>query len=201
MIYGYARVSTAYEQARDRNQTFDRQEMILIEHGVKKENIFCDRASGSTKTSTRPSFDKLMSIVLPGDTIIVSEMSRLSRSLIDFSDTVDSLIKRQIGITFIKESITIGTDGLNPINRLFFQILGAFNEFERKLISERVHEGMQASIQKGKVMGRPKKFTDEQKQYLMRRKIDGATYDELAEEFHVSKPTLVSLLKGWKEFC
>lgn len=198
MLYGYARVSTAYEQAKNRNQTFDRQEMILKENGVKVENIFCDRISGGSKTSDRPAFDKLMSIVLPGDTIIVSEMSRLSRSLPDLLATIDEFIKRQIGIHFVKESLLIGADGLNPMNRLLFQLLGAFNEFERSLIAERVSQGMQASKQKGKKLGRPAKLDEQTRNLIIRKKLAGATYEEMLEEFKISRATLASILKGWK---
>lgn len=50
MIYGYMRVSTAFEQSKERNQSFDRQLMILKEKGVKEENIFQDRISGGVST-------------------------------------------------------------------------------------------------------------------------------------------------------
>ncbi len=199
MVYGYARVSTAFEQSKDRNQTFDRQEMILKEHGVKPENIFCDRISGGSKTSDRPAFDNLMSIVIPGDTIIVSEMSRLSRSLADLIRTIDVFIQRQIGVHFVKECFFIGTDGLNPMNRLMFQLLGAFNEFERTLIAERVHQGMQASKMKGNKLGRPSKISEEVRTNIIEKRIAGASYEELIDEFGFSRPTIASIVKGIKK--
>lgn len=199
MIYGYARVSTAYEQAKRRNQTFDRQEMILKEHGVRVENIFCDRITGASSTSDREAFDKLMSIVLPGDTVVVSEMSRLSRSLPDLLKTMDMFIKRQIGLLCVKEGINIGTDGLNPMNKFIFQMIGAFNEFERSLIAERVSQGMQASKLNGKKLGRPNKLDENTRRLIIEKKLAGATYDELIEEFKISRPTLATILKGWRD--
>ena len=74
MIYGYARVSTAFESTKDRNQNFDRQEMILKEYGVKQEDIFCDRITGGSSTKDREEYNKLMKILLPGDMIYVSDL-------------------------------------------------------------------------------------------------------------------------------
>ena len=197
MIYGYARVSTAFETTKDRNQTFDRQLMILKEHGVKEENIFCDRISGKTSTREREAFDKLMNIVLPGDEIVVSEMSRFSRSLTDLIHSLDTLIKRQIGIYFIKENMRISGSGLDPMNRLMIQLLGAFNEFERNIIAQRVHEGMQASKLKGTKLGRPQVISDETKQKIINDYISGISYRTLEVKYQISLPTLTKICKPY----
>lgn len=199
MIYGYARVSTALEKTKDRNQTFDRQLMILKEKGVKEENIFCDRITGGSNTKDREAFDKLLSVILPGDTIIVSEMSRLSRSLRNLIDTVNYFMSHQIGITFIKEGFVIGTDGMNPVNKLLFQIIGAVNEFEKSLIAERVSQGMQASKQKGKVLGRPQKTSPEIKDEIISRWLSGIDYKTLSAQYNLSIPTLVSICHPYKD--
>lgn len=199
MIYGYARVSTALEKTKDRNQTFDRQLMILKEKGVKEENIFCDRITGGSNTKDREAFDKLLSVILPGDTIVVSEMSRLSRSLKDLIDTVNYFMSRQIGITFIKEGFVIGTDGMNPVNKLLFQIIGAVNEFEKSLIAERVSQGMQASKLKGKTLGRPQKTSPELKDEIISRWLSGIDYKTLSAQYGLSIPTLVSICHPYKD--
>lgn len=198
MIYGYARVSTAFEQSRDRNQTFDRQEMILKDHGVKEENIFCDRITGGKSTKDREAYDKLMQVVIAGDTIIVSEMSRFSRSLQDLIESVNALMERQIGIKFIKEGINIGSDGLSPMNKFIFQLFGAFAEFEKALIAERVKQGMQASKLKGNKLGRPEKLSDTDKQNIIQAWINGVSYDQLSEQYNLSTPTLVKLCHEYK---
>ena len=71
MLYGYARVSTAFESTKDRNQTFDRQEEILKQYGIKQENLFCDRISGGSNTKDREEYQNLMKIVLPGDMVYI----------------------------------------------------------------------------------------------------------------------------------
>ena len=64
---------------------------------------------------------------MPGDTIYVTEMSRFSRSLQDLISSCETLMKKQIGVVFLKERIEIGTDGLSPMNKFIFQLFGAFN--------------------------------------------------------------------------
>lgn len=196
MLYGYARVSTAFESTKDRNQNFDRQEMILKENGVLQENLFCDRVTGGSKTSDREEYDKLMRILLPGDMIYVSEMSRFSRSLQDLIASVNYLMERQVGIKFIKEGIEIGSSGLSPMNKFIFQLFGAFNEFEKSLIAERVHQGMQASKAKGNVLGRPKKMDKPTQEAMIKDFVEeGMSYDELVMKYKVSRPTVASICK------
>lgn len=196
MLYGYARVSTAFESTKDRNQKFDRQEMILKDYGVKQQNLFCDRISGSSKTADRQEYDKLMKIILPGDMIYVSEMSRFSRSLQDLISSVNYLMEKQVGIKFIKEGIEIGSNGLTPMNKFIFQLFGAFNEFERTLTAERVKQGMQASKAKGKVLGRPLKLDESTRKDMIRDFVEDAmTYDDLQAKYKVSRATVATICK------
>lgn len=196
MLYGYLRVSTAFETTKNRNQNFDRQEMILKEYGVKQENLFCDRISGGSNTKDREQYEKLMSIIQPGDMIYVTEMSRFSRSLSDLIESVNYLMEKQIGIKFIKEGIEIGASGLSPMNKFIFQLFGAFNEFEKSLIAERVRQGMQASKAKGKILGRPLKLSTYDQKDMISDFIDGYTYEELMAKYGVSKPTVASIVKS-----
>ena len=195
MLYGYARVSTAFESTKNRNQTFDRQEMILKENGVLQENLFCDRITGGSNTKDREEYDKLMRILLPGDMIYVSEMSRFSRSLQDLIASVNYLMEKQVGIKFIKEGIEIGSSGLSPMNKFIFQLFGAFNEFEKSLIAERVKQGMQASKAKGNKLGRKNKLDKLTQQKMVDDFISGMIYDELVVKYKVSRPTVASICK------
>ena len=196
MLYGYMRVSTAFESTKDRNQKFDRQEMILKEHGVLQENLFCDRITGGSSTKDREEYSKLMKILLPGDMIYVSEMSRFSRSLQDLIGSVNYLMEKQVGIKFIKEGIEIGNGGLSPINKFIFQLFGAFNEFEKTLTAERVSQGMQASIAKGNKMGRPQKLDSLTQEEMIKDFVEESmSYDLLMKKYHVSRATVASICK------
>lgn len=196
MIYGYARISTAFEQTKDRNQSFDRQLMILKEKGIDEQNIFQDRISGGVSTKNRPEFDKMMSNLKKGDMIIVTEMSRFSRSLQDLIDSVNVLTTKGIGITFLKENIVIDDNGLNPMNKFIFQLFGAFAEFEKSLIAERVKSGMQASKMKGTKLGCPSKIQDEETiNYFKADYESGMPYKEMQEKYNLSKPSVISMAK------
>lgn len=192
MKYGYVRVSTNYEQTKERNQKFDRQIMILKEHGVTEENIFEERISGGVSTKDRPEFDKLMKTLVAGDMIVVSEMSRFSRSLQDLIETVNHLVDRKIGITFIKENIVVDDNGFNPMNKLIFQLFGAFAEFEKSLIAERVRAGMQASKEKGVKLGRSTKLTAKQEQEFIADYNENMPYTEMQAKYNLSKPSVIS---------
>lgn len=196
MLYGYARVSTAFESTKDRNQKFDRQEDILKEYGVKPENLFKDRITGGSKTEDRKEYQNLMKIVLPGDMIYVSEMSRFSRSLQDLIASTNYLIEKQVGIKFIKEGIEIGASGLSPMNKFIFQLFGAFNEFEKTLTAERVSQGMQASKARGKVLGRPLKLNEETRNAMIKDFVEeGMSYDDLQVKYKISRATVASICK------
>lgn len=196
MLYGYARVSTAFEQTKDRNQTFERQEKILTDYGVAKERIFEDRITGGSSASDRTAYKNLMNVCVPGDMIYVSEMSRISRSLQDLMIQIENLMKRQIGIRFIKEGIEIGAEGLSPMNKMLFQIIGAFNEFEKSLIAERVSQGMQASKARGVKLGRPTIDEEIEKQIIFDYK-SGLRYDDLEEKYNISRPTIARICKPY----
>lgn len=196
MVYGYMRVSTAFEQSKERNQSFDRQLMILKENGVKEENIFQDRISGGVSTKDRPQFDKMLSMLQKGDMIIVTEMSRFSRSLQDLIESVNILTAKKIGITFLKENIVVDDNGLNPMNKFIFQLFGAFAEFEKSLIAERVKFGMQASKLKGTKLGAPTKIKNQEIQdNFVNDYNNGLSIANLMEKYGLSKPSVISMAK------
>ena len=199
MLYGYVRVSTQFEESKEKNQTFDRQLKILKDYGIKEKNIFKDRITGGSNTEDRVGYREMMATVMAGDTIVVTEMSRFSRSLQDLTSSCYALLEKQIGIKFLKEGIEIGTDGLSPMNKFIFQLFGAFNEFEKSLIQSRIKEGLAAKKAQGVKLGRPSKFDDEQLQAIIFDYKMGATYDELQAKYPMSRRTLANIVKPYSK--
>lgn len=196
MIYAYMRVSTNFEGSKERNQSFDRQLMILKEkYNLEDTQIFQERISGGVSTKDRPEFDRMMKMLQSGDMIVVTEMSRFSRSLQDLIETVNILTTKKIGITFLKENIVIDDNGLNPMNKFIFQLFGAFAEFEKSLIAERVKMGMQASKMKGVKLGRPSKMVEEQEHQFTRDYENGMPYTLMQEKYAISKATVIATAK------
>ena len=92
---------------------------------------------------------------IPRDLLLVSELSRLGRSVGQVIQIVDDLIKHQIKFIAIKENIHL--DGKQDIqSKVMVTMFGLFAEIERDLISERTCEGLAAARAKGRVLGRPK---------------------------------------------
>ena len=190
MVYGYVRVSTQVSDTRANNQTFDRQLLILKNNGVEEENVICERISGTVATAKRPEFEKLLEKAVEGDTIIIAEMSRLARSLADLIFTVNDLVNRGIGIKFIKENISVSNSGMDAMSKMVFNIMGAFAEFERDIISDRTKQGLEAVRAGGKKLGRASVLSDEQKLELVEMYSRGDKLQVIADYFETNRQTI-----------
>ena len=141
MKIGYARVSTE-------EQNLDRQLDSLKE--ARCEKIFQEKITGTKKE--RPELDKLMEQLRSGDLIIISDLTRLSRSVKDLFSLVDQIEKKGANIKSLKES---WMDTSTPQGKLMFTIFAGISQFERDLISQRTIEGLVAARSRGRNGGRP----------------------------------------------
>lgn len=150
MIYGYARCSTNEEL-----QDIDRQKRELKELGATEETIYFEYESGMKET--RPEFSKLLNVIQEGDTIVTTEISRLTRSTKQLCDIIQLINDKGLKLV-IKGSLTIDCTNkdIDPMTKSFLQIAGVFAELERNLISERVKSGIVNAREKGAILGRPK---------------------------------------------
>lgn len=89
-----------------------------------------------------------------GDVLIITELSRLGRSLPDLLELSDRLFTMGVDLQSLKEPAISTTSGAT--GRLFFNIMAAIAEFQRELNNELIRDGMEAAKAKGKVQGRPK---------------------------------------------
>ena len=199
MLYGYARISTAYEEAKDRNQTFERQVKILTDYGINEDDIYKDRITGGSKTSERPGYDELMSIVQPGDTIVVTELSRFSRSLSDLMISVNELLQRQIGIVMLKEKLEFSTTETNPMAKFQLHLFGAIAEFEKSIIQSRVNEGLAAARARGVKLGRPRTYDPVMEEQVVFDYKSGMTYDDIMKKYHITRPTISKWCKKYHD--
>ena len=148
MIYGYARVSTV-------EQNLDRQIEALESAGCEK--IYMDKLSG--KNTKRPQLQLLFEELKEGDTIIVKDLTRFSRSTRDLFELLD-LIKEKGAFLRSVSDKWLDTSDNNPFNELLFHIMSALSEYERKMIKERQKEGIAIAKEKGLYNGRPVKYTE-----------------------------------------
>jgi len=146
---GYARVSTT-------DQNPDMQIQALLDYGVKRENIFVDRASGGTMD--RPQFRRAMKVARhPEAEFVVWKLDRLGRTLTGIMDTLSMLSER--GVKFV--SLTERLDTTGPMGKAMLHIIAVVAELERDLIRERTIAGIERAKARGEVGGRPKAMTDE----------------------------------------
>lgn len=155
MIYGYARCSLSDETRQDIN----RQIRELKELGATDETIYFEHRSGTKRD--RIEFNKLLDKVVPGDTIVTTEVSRLSRSTQHLCEIIEIIKNKELKLV-IGSTMTIDctTGELDPMTNAFLQMSGVFAELERNIISQRVKSGMQNAKAKGKVLGRPQTTAD-----------------------------------------
>ena len=193
MIYGYARCST-----NESKQDINRQIRELKNLGASDETIYLEYASG-TKADRRE-FNKLLNIVVPGDAIVTTEVSRLSRSTKQLIELIDFIRDNKLKL-IIKDSMTIDcTNGeLDPMTKAFLQISGVFAELERDIISQRVKSGMQNAKAKGKVLGRPQTTADDIPSVFMKHypkyEADEINVTEFARLCSMSRTTIYKYLK------
>jgi len=141
---GYARVSSV-------GQNLDSQMDALHAAGCTK--IFTDKMTGSRLN--RSGWDQMMAYVRPGDTLVVTELSRLTRSLLDLLETAKALQQRQIELVSLRESI----DTTTATGRCFLSMMGAIHQMERELRAERAAAGRASAKARGRTGGRPRTDT------------------------------------------
>jgi len=105
----------------------------------------------------RPGWDQFLEYARPGDTLVVSELSRMTRSLMDLLTTAKVLEQRQINLVSLRENI----DTTTATGRCFLSMMGAIHQMERELRAERAAAGRSSAKARGKTGGRPK--TDPEK--------------------------------------
>jgi len=121
------------------------------------------------------------------DIIVVWKLDRLSRSLKDLLAIMELIEGKGAGFRSLTESI----DTTAPAGRMLMQMLGSFAEFEREMIRERTIAGLVAARKRGKVLGRPRKVSDEQKAEIIKMITKGRkTNAEIARLFSVSDSTI-----------
>lgn len=182
MLIGYARVSTD-------DQSLDRQYDQLKAAGAKK--IYGEKMTGTKKD--RPKLRDMLDNAREGDTIIVCDLTRISRSRKDLFALVDELGEKKINFKSLKED---WIDTTTAQGKLMFTIFAGLSQFERDLTVERTLEGLKAARARGKMGGRPTKLNYKEKETL--KKLYDAkelTVAEICRMYQISRPTLYKAIK------
>jgi DNA invertase Pin-like site-specific DNA recombinase len=182
-LIGYCRCSTD-------SQDLTAQRQRLRELGVTDDRIYLDHGHTGT-TRARPGLDQALAALREGDTLVVPKLDRLARSVPDARAIGDNLAARGIKLSLGGQVY----DPIDPMGKMFFNILATFAEFEVDLLRMRTREGMAVAGAKGRLKGRKPKLTNKQQAELRRMRGTGDyTITDLAELFNISRPTVYRTL-------
>ena len=152
MIYGYARCSTD-----ENKQDINRQVRELKQQGVSEANIFLEYQSGMK--ADRVQLNRLLSLIQPMDTIISTEVSRVTRSTKQLCEIIEKAKHDKLCLMFGSFIVDCRKE-LDPMTEGMLKMMGVFSELERNIISQRVKSGMANAKDKGVSIGRNKLTID-----------------------------------------
>jgi DNA invertase Pin-like site-specific DNA recombinase len=187
---GYVRVSSV-----DQNPA--RQLQQLNELGM--DIIFQEKISGATQD--RPELQNMLSSLEEGDTIFVTDLTRITRSTRDLFELVDEIKSKKANLKSLKDTwLDLSED--NPYSNFLMTVMGGVNQLERDLIRMRQREGIDLAIKEGKYKGRVKKYHQKHaginyavKLYEERK----MTVNQICEITSVSRSALYRKLREFKE--
>ncbi len=153
-IYGYARCST-----NETRQDINRQKRELFKLGVKDEKMIYWEYESGTKTN-RIEFLKLLTVIEHGDTIVTTEVSRLTRSTKQLCDIMQIIQEKCVRLIIGSFIVDCRSEDIDPMTKGMLMMWGVFAEMERDIISQRVKSGMENARVKGSKIGRPQLTLD-----------------------------------------
>jgi DNA invertase Pin-like site-specific DNA recombinase len=178
--YGYARVSTG-------EQDLTLQQEALIAAGVNPDLIFSEKVTG-TKRDGREKLDLLLKIADKGDTVIITRIDRLARSMRDLQNIVHELRQKGVALKATEQPIDTGT----AAGKAFFDMLGVFAEFETNLRRERQAEGIAKAKRSGIYTGGKRRIDREGVRRLTAK---GLGPSEIGKQLGISRRQVYRILE------
>ena len=185
MLIGYARVSTV-------EQNLDRQIDALEKAGVDIRNIYKEKITGTKKD--RPELTKMLDMLREGDIVIISDLTRISRSTKDLLDIVERIKNKGASIKSLKDT-WLDTTSDNPYNQFLLTVMSGLSQPERDLISQRTKEGLASAKARGRHGGRPSK-QNEKRDAVQAMADGGMRIVDIVKETGVSRSTVNRILRN-----
>ena len=191
IIHGYARCSTT-----DSKQDIDRQVRELKTAGATRIWLEYEHGDAAVKSQQ----EAMLEATKPGDTIIVSEVSRLARSVRQLCTIIDYIRDKHLCLVILG-SITMDCRMAtpDPMTEAFLQIAGVFSQLELSMIRQRVRSGLVNARAKGKQIGRPATtfdhIPDQFLRYYALFQTNRLSLTELARLANISRPTAYKYIR------
>jgi DNA invertase Pin-like site-specific DNA recombinase len=169
-----------------RGQNLDSQLDALLKAGCAR--VFAEKQSGVKEK--RQEWDKLLDYTRPGDVLVITELSRMTRSLKHLLTVIGDLEERGVKLVSLRENIDTST----ATGRAFVSIMGAINQMELELRAERVEAGREAAKARGGTGGRPKADMDLISKAITLYENSDRSVDDICKTFQVPKRTFYKYL-------
>lgn len=181
-LIGYARVST-------RQQSADRQEQDLLATGVRRDDLYIDRGVSGARAS-RPQFDRAITALHDGDTLVIATLDRLGRSTQNMLTFAAELRTRGAGLRVLN----LGggdVDTSTPMGSMVFTVMAALAQMELDIKRERIGDSVSKRRAAGRDLGgRRPVFTDSQIRNAVRLIDSGEPAAQVAKDLGMSRATL-----------
>jgi DNA invertase Pin-like site-specific DNA recombinase len=196
-IIGYIRVSTD-------NQSVENQKLKILEYAqLNKIAIeeFVSIEISTRKNQKQRKIDFLKEMLKEGDTLIVTELSRLGRNMLEILNLIEYFNSTGVKIIFTNQP-ELSTAGKNDaLSTLLLSIYGYFAEAEREIISTRTKQGLDKARKNGKKLGRPKGTTgfsklDGREEEIAGLIDKGLNNTAISKMLEISRPALNTFLKS-----
>ena len=184
MLIGYARVSTI-------EQNLDRQIDALKEAGVDERNIYQEKVTGTK--ADRPELKRMLDMLREGDVVIISDLTRISRSTKDLLDIIEKVKTKGASIRSLKDT-WLDTTSDNPYNQFLLTVMSGLSQLERDLISQRTKEGLASARARGRNGGRPSK-QNEKGEVVRALANSGIRIVDIVKETGLSRSTVNRILR------
>ncbi|MCM1221665.1 MAG: recombinase family protein [Lachnospiraceae bacterium] len=180
MDYGYSRVSTVTQGKYGNSLLSQREEL----EKAGAEYIYEEKFTGTK--SDRPELNKLLKVLKAGDTLIVTKLDRIARSISQGSELIEQLIARGVTVNILN----LGIMDSSPASKLVRNIFLSFAEFERDMIVERTQEGKAVARTKADFKeGRPVVYSRAQVNHALEL-LKNNSYSQVSEMTGISISTL-----------
>ncbi len=180
--FAYCRVSTA-EQSTD-NQV---REVESAGFSVDPKRVVAETVSGSVAAMERDGFKRLVDRLEHGDVLIVTKLDRLGRNAMDVRATVEKLERDGVRVHCLALG---GVDLTSAAGKMTMGVINAVAEFERDLLIERTHAGLNRAKAEGRKLGRPAKLSASQQAAICTSRAQGISLGALAKEYGVPRSAI-----------
>lgn len=189
--YLYARVSTK-KQLKDGNSLEDQAAKMLREYPEGK--LFAEQYTGAK--SNRPKFQEMLSLVKPGDTVVVTKIDRLSRKLEEGVKVIRELMEIGVKVHILNMGLVENT----PIGKMMVNMMLAFAEFERDMIIERTQAGREYARENktGYKEGRKTKITPQKETMVLNLLEQGYSYRQIQDEYGINRGLVYKIMQADK---